>query len=190
MWLPLFLRKLFIARRNMKWIGDEGVVFQKSMYGCGIACMHMAAIHYNRPLIEEQNVLATSKGISLLQISEALGAIGLHTKALEMNSPCILSSVWDQNPDLFIIVLLQGPRRNVLSPGLYHYVVLDSMALDGIVLRDPALGKVSLHRDTFCQLWSQYALFCSDPYAKSRVLDPLAERNFQRRKRVEECSGK
>ena len=121
-----FNSRLAFGRRR----GIEPVL-QEEAAECSLACIAMVAAHqgYNTRLLELRRRFPVSlKGLTLDQLAEAMGQLGLSTRALRLELdelgllrlPCIVH--WDMN----------------------HFVVLEKVQGDAVVVVDPAVGRCTL----------------------------------------------
>lgn len=119
-------------------------VYQLDAMDCGPACLCMIARYYGKTVSLQRmrdRSLLTRQGASLYGLSLAADAIGLRTKALQLDYlevdklplPCILH--WDQN----------------------HYVVLHGIRSHRqrrrFQVADPAKGLLELKEETFRKAW-------------------------------------
>lgn len=116
-------------------------VKQHDAMQCGIACLAMICLHYKKRYsldVLSHICYATTKGVSLLGISEAASKLGFSTSAKRITikqlehfyKPCILH--WNQN----------------------HFVVLYKMkSCNKFYIADPGKGLITYSREEFENCW-------------------------------------
>ena len=106
-------------------------VVQTEASECGLACLAMVAAHHGLEIgmPEMRRRLPMSlKGLRLSQLIDIAGKLGLHGRALRL--------------ELEGLSRLDTPA--ILHWDLNHFVVLESVRRDSVVVLDPALGRRTL----------------------------------------------
>lgn len=119
------------------------VVYQQSLYDCGLACIKSLAHYYdkgypNSASRDLEDIMATRCGISIADIRQELDAIGLESLPLECSIEDIIS--------------------HSLLPGIAllksnHYVIVYAVENGRIKVADPTLGCVQVVPDAFAKDW-------------------------------------
>ncbi len=108
---------------------------------CGPACLRMIARFYGKSYSLQflrEKCYISREGVSLLGISEAAEAMGMHTIGVkitfeQLNNDVILPCIvhWQQN----------------------HFVVVYKISKDKVYIADPATGLIKLSKDEFLKDW-------------------------------------
>jgi ATP-binding cassette subfamily B protein RaxB len=104
------------------------VVLQAEAAECGMACLAMVLGHYGRHVdlgALRRRYALSLKGMTLRNLVDLAGAMGLATRALRIEMPD----------------LRRLKRPCILHWGLNHFVVLSKVRSNSIVIHDPALGR-------------------------------------------------
>ena len=139
---PEFPQKITASIRRAEFLGQDGVVLQDKRSNCGPAALKMVFDYYQIPstLREiERHVEMTKQGTSMLALKEMAELKGLHAEG------------WRYALEDF----LKTPMPAIVFVYDDHFAVVDSIASDGaIIMRDPALGKLKIRKETFTRSWS------------------------------------
>lgn len=136
---------------GVRFVGGEGVVWQKTPSDCGAAALQMVLSHFNVASDYDDLTLGlgvTSDGTSMLRLKRAAEARGLLCRGWRL-------AIRDlPNIPLPAILYL---RRN-------HFVVLDSYSPGGpIFIRDPAWGRLQLTARKLESIWGGEILLFTQP---------------------------
>jgi ABC-type bacteriocin/lantibiotic exporter with double-glycine peptidase domain len=137
----------FAARQlGGTFLGLDGVVMQDRNNNCGPAALKMILEHYGKavPLRDLENgVRAREEGWSMKALTEIAERNGIHATGwrLSANDLC----------ERALPAILFVENR--------HFVVVDSADRVGFFyVRDPALGRLRLHRKALNKIWTGKAL--------------------------------
>jgi hypothetical protein len=133
-----------------KWSGAEvleatDVVFQRGQNGCGPACLRMVARSLGVKLVDQEDWRDIQRSLGDLMRSAARA--GLEAKAWRLRK---------QDLDIAAKPLIAFVSGN-------HFVVVDESNEWRVVVRDPALGKLSYERGKFNRIWSGEVLIVKAP---------------------------
>jgi len=124
------------------YLGTAGVVLQHHRNNCGPAALKMIFDHYGVQcdLSEiERRIGLTPKGSSMLALKQISEIKGLRAEG------------WNFTLDDF----LKSPLPALLLVHGNHYVVVDSASADGyLYVRDPALGRMRIKKETLHAVWN------------------------------------
>jgi ABC-type bacteriocin/lantibiotic exporter with double-glycine peptidase domain len=135
---------------EVKFLGREGVVWQRESHDCGAAALKMILIHFG--IAADYDSLSrrlelNSRGTSMLQIKRAAESWGLLCQGWRL-AACDLADI-----PLPAILFL---KRN-------HFVVLDACDREGrITIRDPARGRLQVSCRKLETLWRGETLVFAD----------------------------
>jgi ATP-binding cassette subfamily B protein RaxB len=106
-------------------------IVQSEASECGLACLAMVAAHHGldlgMPELRRRFPMSL-KGLRLSQLIDIAGRLGLHGRALRL--------------DMDGLAKLQTPA--ILHWDLNHFVVLESVRRDSVVIADPSYGRRTL----------------------------------------------
>lgn len=139
-------RQMRLDRWGARIIDSAGVQFQHERNDCGVACvlmlLHAHGITADRKRIRSALALQ-SGGVDMLSIVKALEAERVAAQGIRC-APGYLGQI-----PLPAIVLIEDQ----------HYMLLDSIRNDiGYFLRDPVLGRISVDKASFEEIWSGVVL--------------------------------
>lgn len=124
-----------------EYLDERNVIRQQTAYDCGVVCLQMVLRQQKiATTVEELRVAAntTAKGTSLLGLKHAAEAKGLQASVWRLN--------WQD--------LLRAPLPAVAFIDGYHFVVLEVIGADGgVVVLDPARGRLRYPAESFIQHW-------------------------------------
>lgn len=127
---------------------------------CGLACLGMAAGMAGSTIDLawlRQRYPTSIRGMTLRQLSEIAGAIGMTTRAVK----CEPNEIGQ----------LQSPA--ILHWGLHHYVVLKRVGRKGLQIFDPAKGNITVSHDEVARRFSGVALeLAASPAFRRKVERP------------------
>lgn len=132
-----------------QYAGRDGVILQSGPVDCGVAAMKMIVAErgYAPSALDalQATVLARGRGLSLLEMQQALKALGLRAEGRRMN-----------------LVALGGAPFPVIAHFPSHFVVIDGRGADGRwIVRDPEVGRVRLDDAGLTRLWDGDVLIVS-----------------------------
>ena len=134
-------RNLAAWLKGAKYEGIEGVVLQTRTMNCGPAALKMAldSLGIDRELTDIESVIGLDEtGSSLLDLMKYAESQGVHAEAWRLN----IDDLADK--PLPAIVFIEGD----------HFAVLDRITQHGeVVLRDPAIGRLRMSKETFGHIW-------------------------------------
>lgn len=134
-------RKLAAWRKGAKYEGIEGVVLQTRNMNCGPAALKMAldSLGIEQKLKDIEGATGLDEtGTSLLSLMKYAQSQGVHAEAWRLN----IDDLGDT--PLPAIVFIEGD----------HFAVLDRITQHGeVVLRDPAIGRLRMSKETFGHIW-------------------------------------
>ncbi len=143
----------FTFTAGIRFLGWEGVVWQRGAYDCGPAALQMIFSHFriDSDYLELTRRLETaSGGTSMLRLKRAAEARGLRCSGWRLSTRDL------RDIPLPAILFM---RRN-------HFVVLDSQTPAGaLVIRDPARGRLLVTARRFASVWDGEALLFTRPGA-------------------------
>lgn len=128
--------------KNQKW---NGVSAQTNSYSCGASSLSMIFESHKIkvPLtVIEKAIIKKGEGCSFLDIKDYAKSFGLHANG------------W--NLTIEQLTLLDMPSIVILNGS--HFIVLDSISLNMIYIRDPLRGSIVLSKDQFMKSWGKNAL--------------------------------
>ena len=119
------------------------IVYQQSLYDCGLACIKSIAHYYNKGYPNSQSkdlndVMVARHGISISDIRQELNTIGLESLPMECNIEDLMS--------------------HSLIPGIAllksnHYVIVYDIDDVGVKVADPAIGCIQPSLEMFASDW-------------------------------------
>ncbi len=108
---------------------------------CGATCLRMVAKyhgrHYTLDYLRDQSSMSRD-GVSLLGISDAAEAIGMHTLGAKIP--------FERLADDIVLPCIAHWRQD-------HFVVIYKVTEAHVWIADPALGKFKLSREEFLEGW-------------------------------------
>jgi ABC-type bacteriocin/lantibiotic exporter with double-glycine peptidase domain len=156
---------------GVRFVGGEGVVWQRYSSDCGAAALQMVFSHFD--IASDYEDLArglgvTSEGASMLRLKRAADAKGLLCRGWRLTARDL--------PDIPLPAIL-FLRRN-------HFVVLDSYSPGGdLIIRDPARGRLQLSMRKLESIWGGETLLFTKPGKDSAASmrwfgsSPISERS-------------
>jgi predicted double-glycine peptidase len=138
--------------RSLKEIRERAVVMQEFDNSCGAAALATVLTYGLQDPISERYIAArmlettapakikAQGGFSLLDMKRFVEARGYHAEAY-------------QNLSLADLQLFHAPIVPIGVFGANHYVVLDALDGDRVVLADPAFGRRSMSVAQFNEAW-------------------------------------
>ncbi len=142
----------------------HNIMRQKYDFSCGSAALaSLLSYHYNRP-VEEKTVIDAmyaqgdqekirKEGFSLLDMKNYLQTIGLRANGYQ-ESLETLTKV-----GIPAIVLIN-------RKGYMHFVIVQGVTNEHVLLGDPALGRKVVSREEFNKMWENHILFVVDDEIK------------------------
>jgi ABC-type bacteriocin/lantibiotic exporter with double-glycine peptidase domain len=160
--LPLVVRKLICCFQGTKWLSDD-VVFQETFDDCGEACLKMTLRFFERGgELLEQDVRFPPKGLSLLEIADALKDFGLEAVGFQFHSLDELKRMLVQHTKVAPLIVLKGSGIPYGHAPLGHLVMLVDLTEKHAELKDPAFGHVRVSKEVLSKKWTGKALLaCS-----------------------------
>jgi len=137
---PDYWKKTVAFFKGARYLGEEGVTFQKHSNDCGPAALKMVFDYFEIPatLDETSEKLLDKKGTSMLSIKEMAELKGLKAEGWRYAFKDL------KRIKLPAIVFVNGD----------HYVVLSRITDDGkIIILDPAIGKLKYSSRRFRKIW-------------------------------------
>ena len=138
------------TRKDMIYLGTQGVVFQDRDNTCGPATLKMILSHHgvNITLRElEKKVRMSARGSSLSALKEAAESFGLNANGLMLKKEDLRVS------PLPLVLFVRGE----------HFIVLDSVDVEGsLFVRDPMVGRMKITLQGLEDIWKGEALVFDD----------------------------
>jgi hypothetical protein len=140
---PASLRRSLLAWvEGARYLDEAGIIHQRTRNDCGVACIRMTVSMLARRLDERGlPVVESEKGVSIADVSVSLRREGVD------------SEPWSVAYDRLGCV----PSASILHLGSQHFVVLES-ADDGVIVRDPELGRLRFAAADFRPMWDGKAI--------------------------------
>lgn len=130
---------------SAEYLGDDGVVLQKSSNDCGPSALRMvlddAGIITSSSAIE-QIVPLSKRGATMLDLRSAAKQLGLKLEGWKLSIDSLPSINF---PAILFI------RKN-------HYIVADSVVRNSVYVRDPSIGRLRIPIDNISNIWKGEAL--------------------------------
>lgn len=128
-----------------RYVGRDGVTMQVGAVDCGAAALTMVfREHGLRAMILDslrEAVIARGSGLSFLELQQVSQAHGLPAQGYVL--------AFEQLAHAALPAIAHFPG---------HFVVVDSVRGDDVVIRDPAIGRLLLSRDRFERRWTRRTL--------------------------------
>lgn len=162
---PLFVRRIICSIEGVKWLSDDGVVFQESYNDCGEACVKMVLKFFGqRNNLSDETLHLRYKlpeGSSLVEISKTIEDFGLQAQGYEFSSITDLQQFLAQHSKMIALVVMKGLRIPYIYSSADHLVVLVSIRDQYVEVRDPFLGHVTLSNKLLDKKWTRICLLIS-----------------------------
>lgn len=141
--------------KSVKELREEGVTLQHLDYSCGSAALSTIMTSYlGQPYTEPEIIdfivkhgdpskLAVRRGFSLLDLKRFAEAHGVTAEGYQLDFDSLL--------ELGRPVLVPFYRKDA---DMRHFVVFRGVVGDRVFLADPAIGRVTMFRSEFEELWS------------------------------------
>jgi len=165
--LPLLVRKLICSFQGTKWLSDDNVVFQEALDDCGEACLKMTLHFFARPgelPKEAVRFRPNGRGLSLLEIADALKDFELETVGFQFSSLDEMKKTLAQYSKVVPLIVLRGSGIPRVHAELGHLVMLVGLTDQYAELKDPGLGHLRLSREHLSKKWTGKGLLV---YTKS-----------------------
>ena len=138
--------ELVARERGGVYLGMEGVTMQEKSNTCGPAALKMILdVHgKNVPLCElEKGNKTPERGWSMQSLKDLAEQYGLRAEGWRLDLEALCRS-------RFPVILFVENR---------HFVVVDGVDTRGFaIVRDPAIGRVKMHRRALSRIWAGEAL--------------------------------
>ena len=131
------------------YLGNDGVLFQKSPNGCGLTALRMIFRHFGVETSEEEmthQVGVSGMGYSMLMLKEIAESKGFHAAGWRLTEGDLKDS-----PFPLILFVHQN-----------HFVVADSISSHQAYIRDPAVGRVRIPLKELSRIWSGETLLVEE----------------------------
>lgn len=137
---PDYWKKPVAFFKGARYLGEEGVTFQKHSHDCGPAALKMVFDYFKIPVTLEEiseNVL-WEKGSSMLSLKKMAELKGLKAEGWRFTFKDL------KKIKIPAIVFVGGD----------HFVVISKITEDGkIIILDPAIGKLKYSSRRFRKMW-------------------------------------
>lgn len=123
---------------------------------CSAACLAMIALHYKHSLgitTIRQMAGTDRQGTNLSGLLKAAAAIGFEAKAMKGSPETLQPNL----PLPFIAHVQRTSEQNVLL----HFVVVEKIGKNQLVILDPAEEKKKITKKEFLDIWTGYVVFLS-----------------------------
>ena len=132
----------FAAReRGGTYLGADGITMQDKSNNCGLAALKMVLdVHGKRVTLQdlEKGGKASGDGWSMRSLKELAEQHGLRAEGWRLDLEALCRSRFP------VILFVEGP----------HFVVADGIDSIGFFsLRDPAIGRMKIHRRALGRIW-------------------------------------
>ncbi len=170
------MRRAVCALNRIRYVSDEGVVFQRTLYSCGTACVQMVLGDRGIPLGRGlAGIGSERRGTSMSEMAQTLKEHGLATRGVRFAAARDLAALLRNDRDAQAVVVLESerllPYHVVLRLGRWllgllripvgpyrHWAVVQDAEVSKILLRDPMFGLTELSTDRFERLWDGLTL--------------------------------
>ncbi|HTY39250.1 MAG TPA: cysteine peptidase family C39 domain-containing protein [Bacteroidota bacterium] len=133
-------------RREIIYLGSDGVEFQRASNSCGIAALSMVLRHFgidDKTVELNRNIFKSPSGTSLATLQRICRRLGLEAEGWNIAA----TDLHDAN---FPVILYLNDR---------HFVVADSLDREeNVFVRDPAVGRLKIPMEQLTQRWNGEAL--------------------------------
>lgn len=201
-------RRAVCALSRIHYVSDEGVVFQRSPYSCGVACVQMVLGEHG--LTARRDLLGRSIGrqrMSMSDMAHILEQYGLESRGVRLAAPQDLRAMLQADPRAQAVVILESERlwpyqwmvrtgrwllgRLGIQVPLYrHWAVVRDLDGSKIWLRDPLFGLTEMSLERFQNLWDGITLLVTAKSPPVRSAEPAAGEAEQADKEVVFQSGR
>lgn len=133
-------RRLSALMIGAEFVDTTFVVMQTKNNNCGPSALKMIFDHYRiSSTVEEieNNVGLNQKGASMLALKELATVKGLHAEGWKLS--------------LEDFAHIQFPVLMFVHND--HFVVADSVVNNEVFIRDPAIGRLKIHKNKLCNIW-------------------------------------
>jgi ABC-type bacteriocin/lantibiotic exporter with double-glycine peptidase domain len=128
-------------------LNQDGVILQKTKSDCGIAVVQNVLFYFGKSSTSIDSSLAdVGIGVTLLEIKQALVQSGLQAKGYKTTANEIQTLSFP---------MIAHFKKN-------HFVVLESISENGVVLIDPSIGRVLYSKQKFAEKWDGVVLCVSE----------------------------
>lgn len=137
---PVYWKKTISFFKGAEYLGEEGVILQENVRGCGPATLKMIFDYFNIPITLENiyQKIPEQKSSSMLSLKEMAELKGLKVKGWRLSFKDL------KNIKLPAIAFL---NRN-------HFVVISEVSDNGkIIVLDPSIGKLKYSSRRFQKIW-------------------------------------
>lgn len=143
---PTSCYELVARERGGVYLGVDGVIMQDKINTCGPAALKMILDAHGKkvPLRDlEKGDLVSAGGWSMQSLKEIAGRYGLRAEGWKLS--------WE--------TLCKSQMPAILFVENRHFVVVDSVDTAGFLsVRDPAIGRMKIHRRALGKIWTGEAL--------------------------------
>jgi uncharacterized protein len=146
---PEYTRELAARERGGEYVGTDGVVLQGKDNTCGPKALKMVMDRYGRTVTLQELEAANhvQAGWSMQQLKEVAERYGLQSEGRRLDAEELSRS--------------RFPVLLFVEDG--HFVVADGVDSAGFFsLRDPAIGRVKMHRKALTRIWKGQTLVFRD----------------------------
>ena len=127
------------------YLGKEGVVIQTDRNNCGPCSLKMIFDHFKIPSL-------------LTDIESDIGYVGRKVTFQMIQASAQRKGIKSEAWKVSFRDLATKPFPSLLLVRNSHYVVADSIVNDDIYMRDPALGRISMHKNNLSTIWKGESL--------------------------------
>ena len=180
------LRRVLCTIVGARWRGDQDVVLQNGLFGCGTAALSMLYRRLGKDecRVDIESRLPSFMPVTMLDMCRALRETGLEATGYEFVGAGDLTAFLEQRPrNEALLLLRQYGAGSVVSNALLlpfvilirifrmlgvserpmlHWVLLDRTGADFDVL-DPFLGRVRWNAKRFSKNWTGFAIVVVNP---------------------------
>ncbi len=135
------LNRIYVQLYGGRFIDTQNVIFQEEENDCGIAALAMILKHFD--ITKETKYLRKKArlsdiGMTMAMCAEIAKKEGLKVKALYA--------------DWGILSICSPPLLTLVKNS--HYVIIDKVDSNRIIVRDPAVGRVIYPKTTWEKIWN------------------------------------
>lgn len=184
-WVPG--RRVVSIASGARWHGSQDVVFQDGPFGCALAVLQMllASRRVEGIVQPADGTTCQIPPLTMADMSALLMQCGISAKGYQFSSASQMSRFLAENPDNSVLLLLRDSGSRLSLHGLltlptqaahylaalfgkkratiYHWVLLDAVCGNEVVVRDPFLGKIGWRPKRFHRLWTGFGLVAEPP---------------------------
>ena len=151
---------------------NKKTIYQHDENDCGAACLSMIAEYYGyyNDLRFFRSITKTDQeGVNLYGISKGAETIGLKADCLQGNFSELCEELQKNNISFPFVAHV------ITIEGYLHYIVVDDIRKDKIIIRDPARGKIKVSISEFEETWTGHivAFSCEDNFEKGNYRTSL-----------------